>query len=63
MGATNIKRKTELMGLEYKHPPTKATHDTMELIRKVYDTKITMKELMMYCVIQSFPEEFLALKI
>jgi len=67
MGATNIKRKTELMGelvgLEFKHPPAKAKHDAMELIRKVYDTKITMEELMMYCVIQSFPEEFLALKI
>ena len=67
MGATNIKRKTELMHdlikMEYKHPPLKSKQYSMELIRKVYETKITMEELMMFCVIQSFPEEYLALKI
>lgn len=65
MGATNIKRKTELMHdlikMEYKHPPLKSKQSSMELIRKVYETKITMEELMMFCVIQSFLEEYLAL--
>ena len=49
--------------MEYKHPPLKSKQSSMELIRKVYETKITMEELMMFCVIQSFPEEYLALKI
>ena len=32
----------------------------MQLIRKIYETKINMEEFMMYCIPQSFPEEFLA---
>ena len=66
MCATTIKRKTVLMNdlinLEFgKSQDSK--HLTMQLIRKIYETKINMEEFMMYCVAQSFPEEFLALKI
>ena len=66
MGATTIKRKTVLMndliGLEFTTSKD-AKHATMQLIRKIYETKINMEEFMMYCITQSFPEEFLALKI
>ena len=66
MGATTIKRKTVLMGdlvnLEFTTPKD-AKHEIMELIRKIYETNITMEELMMYCITKSFPEDFLALKI
>ena len=52
----------DLINLEFGKSKD-AKHATMQLIRKIYETKINMEEFMMYCITQSFPEEFLALKI
>ena len=67
MGATTIKRKTVIIGdlikMEFEPSPAKFKQATLDLVQRFYETNITMEELMMYCITQSFPEEYLSLKV
>jgi len=62
MGATTIKRKTVIIGdlikMEFEPSPAKFKQATLDLVQRFYETNITMEELMMYCITQSFPEEY-----
>ena len=67
MGATNPKRKFELMNslfnMHYQGDSAVFQRNTVQLIQTIYDAHIKLEDVMMFSISNSLPEDLLALKL
>lgn len=67
LGASNIKRKTDLLKnlqhLQFNNDVAKFKTEATNMVKSIYDGRVTLEDVIMYSIMSSLPSELISLKI